>query len=257
LLPLAMCSVEERFFDLLEDAESDADDSDVGELPAFLEGSRSRQESSYGPMHWNSRCSAALQAAVDTVCIDEVCNLGFSVTIADPLQPDCPLVACSIGFTELTGYSVQEIVGRNCRFLLNGVPHNLIEDEVRMKCRAFCMSVADGELYNDACGHLPDGVSKPWVELPKGEIICVQTNAKKSGELFRNMFYLKQVELDDNSFILGLQAGVPEEYDIDISMHDLEQWCLTAFNKLEKNMVAIEQVLAERFWYSAAMRRQL
>ena len=33
----------------------------------------------------------------------------------------------SLGFTELTGYSVQEIVGRNCRFLLNGVPSNLID----------------------------------------------------------------------------------------------------------------------------------
>merc|ERR1712046_78734 len=82
--------------------------------------------------------------------------------------------------------------------------------------------------------------------------ICVQTNARKSGELFRNMFYLKQVELDENSFILGLQAGVPEEYDIDISMNELEAWCQSAFFRLEENMVAIEQVLAERFWYAAA-----
>jgi len=43
-------------------------------------------------------------------------------------------------------------------------------------------------------------------------MICVQTNARKSGELFRNMFYLKQVELDEVHFILGLQAGLPEEF---------------------------------------------
>lgn len=38
----------------------------------------------------------------------EVYDLEFSVTVADPTQPDCPLVACSTGFTELTGYSVQD-----------------------------------------------------------------------------------------------------------------------------------------------------
>jgi len=251
-----MSIAEGRFLDLLEDAEED-DDSDIGELPAFPEQARVRQESSYGPMHWNTRCSAELQQVVDTVCIDEVTNLGFSVTIADPSQPDCPLVACSIGFTELTGYSVQEIVGRNCRFLLNGVPQNLIDDETRMKCRAFCITIAEGEEYHDDTEQILDGISKPWIELPKGEIICVQTNARKSGELFRNMFYLKQVELDENAFILGLQAGVPEEFDIEISINDLEAWCRSAFVKLEENMVAIEQVLAERFWYSAAMRRQI
>lgn len=250
-----MSSIEERFLDLLEDPEEE-NDSDIGEIPVFPEHCRGRQESSYGPMHWNTRCSAELQEVVDAVCINEVCSLGFSVTIADPSQPDCPLVACSIGFTELTGYAVQEIVGRNCRFLLNGVPPNLIEDVTRIKCRAFCMTVANGAEYADETEQILEGISKPWVELPKGEIICVQTNARKSGEFFRNMFYLKQVELDESSFILGLQAGVPEEYDVETSMDDLEAWCRSAFLRLEENMVAIEQVLAERFWYSATMRRQ-
>jgi len=244
--------------DLLDPVEDEEED-DIGELPHFSSAERgiARQESSHGPLHWNTRCSAELQKVVDSFSIDDLYTLGFSVTVADPTQPDCPLVACSAGFTELTGYSVQEIVGRNCRFLLNGVPTNLVDEETRMKCRAFCMSSAQGEEYTGAEGVLPAGLARPWVELPKGEMICVQTNARKSGELFRNMFYLKQVELDENNFILGLQAGLPEEYEQEEFMNDLEKKCQAAFGRLEANMSAIEQVLAQQFWYSAPMRRQL
>lgn len=257
-------ATEERFVDLLDPIEGDDGEEDevdgIGDMKAFGSGGMNkmaRQESSHGPLHWNTRCSAELQNVVDNFCIEELYELGFSVTVADPSQPDCPLIACSAGFTELTGYSVQEIVGRNCRFLLNGVPSNLIDDGTRMKCRAFCMSSSQGEEYDGATEQLPEGLAKPWVELPKGEIICVQINARKSGELFRNMFYLKQVELDERNFILGLQAGLPEEFELDVVMADLEKKCQIAFSRLEENMAMIEQVLAQQFWYSAPMRRQV
>ncbi|CAK9102781.1 Blue-light-activated histidine kinase 1 (EL360-LOV-histidine kinase) (EL360-LOV-HK) [Durusdinium trenchii] len=237
------------------------DDGTIGALPHFSSDGRdpsfSRQESSHGPLRWNTRCSTELQNVIDTFFIEELYELGFSVTLADPSKADCPLIACSAGFTELTGYSVQEIVGRNCRFLLNGVPSNLIDDTTRVKCRAFCMSSTMGEEYTGASENLPEGLQKPWVELPKGEMICVQTNARKSGELFRNMFYLKQVELDEAQYILGLQAGLPEEFDLDVDLADLEKRCHAAFSRLEENMTLVEQVLAQQFWYSAPMRRQL
>jgi hypothetical protein len=244
--------------DLLEAV--DEENSDLGDILTFKEDmkmSLARQESSHGPLHWNTRCSTELQRAVDAICIEELMNLEFSVTVADPQQPDCPLIACSLGFTELTGYSVQEIVGRNCRFLLNGVQPNLIDDETRMKCRAFCVASRDGEDYSGAAEQLPPGCRAQWAELPKGEIICVQTNARKSGELFRNMFFLKQIELDENQFILGLQAGLPDDFDECASQAELEARCQSAFRKLEGNMTALEHVLAQQFWYSAPMRRQV
>nr|AML78964.1 putative LOV domain-containing protein [Cladophora glomerata] len=37
--------------------------------------------------------------------------------ISDPGLPDCPIVFASDGFLELTGYSREDILGRNCRFL--------------------------------------------------------------------------------------------------------------------------------------------
>jgi len=120
------------------------------------------------------------------------------------------------------------------------------------------MSSIQGEEYNGDTENLPDGMKKPWIELPRGEMICVQTNARKTGELFRNMFYLKQVELDENQFILGLQAGLTEDEDgEEMEMADLERICVQAFSRLDENMTTIERVLAGQFWYSAPMRRQV
>jgi PAS domain S-box-containing protein len=39
------------------------------------------------------------------------------VTIADARLPDNPLIYANAGFERLTGYSVEEVLGRNCRFL--------------------------------------------------------------------------------------------------------------------------------------------
>ncbi|WP_052723730.1 ATP-binding protein [Paenibacillus wulumuqiensis] len=44
-------------------------------------------------------------------------NLKSSVTIADARRPDFPLVFVNGHFTDLTGYSREEAVGYNCRFL--------------------------------------------------------------------------------------------------------------------------------------------
>jgi hypothetical protein len=241
-----------RYLELLEpvaDPELDAMDAGV----VF-----GRQETTHGPLGWTSSCSAELQRVVDEVCVDELYNLNFSVTLADPGQPDCPLVACSAGFTELTGYTLKEIVGQNCRFMLNGVPPNLIDEDTRVKCRALCVSSSKGEEYRGSFESLPPGMQTPSVDLPRGELICVQTNARKSGELFRNMFYLKQVELDEKDFILGLQAGLPEEMmGPDCSFGDLQAKVITTFTRLEENMAHIQQVLAQQFWYSATMQRQI
>lgn len=214
------------------------------------------EKESYGSLQWSTQRSQDLQKVADMFVIEELQGMGFSLTVADPLQPGCPLVACSAGFTELTGYSVQEIVGKNCRFMLNGVPSDLLDEETRMRCRAFCQSAVRGE---DFCGPTepsPEWKRTPWAELPKGEMLCVQMNARKSGELFRNMFYLKQVELDGAPFILGLQAGLPDEIDLEVELSDLEESCRLAFRGLEMNRVVVEQTLAKHYWYSAPMRRQ-
>jgi len=199
--------------------------------------------------------TVALQRAFDNLNLEQLLDLNFSVTIADPMQKDCPIVACSTGFITLTGYGMEEIIGRNCRFLLEGVSQDLIDEETRSQCRSFCKSANDGSEYSGRTEVMPSGLSKCWPPLSSGEFICIQTNARKNGELFKNMFCIKQVELDEVPCILGLHAEIPEELWACSGVEKLQKTCHDAWMRLDANMEMIEQVLAERFWYSGSMRR--
>nr|AML76670.1 putative LOV domain-containing protein [Anemia tomentosa] len=41
----------------------------------------------------------------------------FNFVLTDPTLPDHPIVYASDGFLQMTGYSLEEVLGRNCRFL--------------------------------------------------------------------------------------------------------------------------------------------
>ena len=53
------------------------------------------------------------------------------VVVTDPTKPDNPIVYVSDAFLEITGYTLPEVLGRNCRFL-QGPDTNLTEC-VRLK----------------------------------------------------------------------------------------------------------------------------
>merc|ERR1719454_31572 len=92
-----------------------------------------------------SDCAEELQFAIDSIFAegtDHIGNCQFSVTIADPILKDCPLVGCSTGFTRLCGYEMDEIVGRNCRFLVDPVPEQYRDDVTRRRTREFIQSRA-------------------------------------------------------------------------------------------------------------------
>lgn len=55
----------------------------------------------------------------DYIILDMLNSTPESVSfcITDPHQPDNPVIYISSGFTKLTGYEFDDIVGKNCRFL--------------------------------------------------------------------------------------------------------------------------------------------
>jgi hypothetical protein len=199
---------------------------------------------------WTRETADDLQEAIDHIFqkeSKELSSFEFSLTLADPKLPDCPLIGCSTGFTKLVQYSMEEIVGRNCRFLIDPVPKNQVNDKVRRQARDFCQAVAKGEDYK-----LSNEERETWMPLniTAGEIFCSQTNARKNGELFRNMFYMRTIELDDKPYIIALQtelaSGNAEE----------EAEAKRACQVLSANMHRVTKVLSKHFWFTGPMARQ-
>jgi diguanylate cyclase (GGDEF)-like protein/PAS domain S-box-containing protein len=57
------------------------------------------------------------------------------ITITDPHQPDNPIVYANAAFEQLTGYSAEEAIGRNCRFLQGSERNQPSLEEVRAAIR--------------------------------------------------------------------------------------------------------------------------
>ena len=107
-----------------------------------------------------------------------------SFVITDPSLPDHPIVFASEGFMDFTGYSVDEILGRNCRFL-------------------------QGPKTDRAA------VAKIRQAIEQGEECTVRLlNYTKTGKEFWNMFTLAPVR--DDQGVVRFFAGV----QVDITAHD-------------------------------------
>ncbi|MEG4210298.1 PAS domain S-box protein [Microcoleus sp. S13_B4] len=59
-----------------------------------------------------------------------------SILIADARKPDTPIIYCNPAFEKLTGYSVEEVMGRNCRFLQGPDTDQAELDKLRSSLRA-------------------------------------------------------------------------------------------------------------------------
>jgi PAS domain S-box-containing protein len=58
------------------------------------------------------------------------------ILITDPHQPDNPIIYASQGFEKLTGYSAEEVIGRNCRILQGPKTDPAVGKQVREAIRA-------------------------------------------------------------------------------------------------------------------------
>ncbi len=132
-----------------------------------------------------------------SLILDECIN---GITLADPDLDDMPIVYANKAFEAVTGYSQEEVIGRNCRFL-QGDDRNQKEIK-RIQ-----------EAIND---------QKP-VEV-------ILRNYKKDGELFYNRF--KIIPLFDRNGKLIYFLGV--QYDITRQIDDEE-----TINKLNKQLESL------------------
>mmetsp|Transcript_105070 Transcript_105070/g.338837 ORF Transcript_105070/g.338837 Transcript_105070/m.338837 type:complete len:504 (+) Transcript_105070:79-1590(+) len=195
--------------------------------------------------------TAARELTICALRCRELYDLGFALAVADPSRPGCPLVACSSGFSRITGYAAEEALGQDCGFLLRDVPPGLLGQCAQGQGEALCAAAGRGEYFAGA-------------GAPEGEFVCTQMGARSSGRLFRSLRYLKQAELDNCMFVLELLALLPEP---DNDPEDTAPKLTTALNAeethraaledLHENMSQAEQLLASRFWYCASMRRQV
>jgi len=207
------------------------------------------------PISWTRKGTTKLQEAVNHIfgsTIRSILDLEFSVTIADPGLVDCPLVGCSEGFTTLTGHKMEDIVGRNCRFLVDPVPPERIDRDMRRLARDFCQAVASGREFKT-----PEDQLQPWMpkDRPHDEVLLMQTNSHKDGTLFQNLFYMKKFSIsygmeEEKSYIVGLQSELPN------GLEDLKT-VAENLDRLDANLTRVTLILASWSCTRVSMARQL
>ncbi|MGB0661752.1 MAG: PAS domain-containing protein [Mangrovicoccus sp.] len=107
------------------------------------------------------------------------------LTLADKTLPDTPLVYANSAFAALTGYSPEEVLNRNCRFLQGDLSQDAARAEIR-----------------DAIANSHD-------------VQVILRNFRKSGEMFNNLLYLYSIS---DRHILGSQFELPREDAVQSSL---------------------------------------
>lgn len=126
------------------------------------------------PTPWN------LPRPIADAVADLLINRRLALIITDPHLPDNPIVHASPGFFALTGYSSDEVVGHNCRFLQGSTTDVVELDRLRTALR-------------------------------QGEAVSVDlVNYRKNGEPFGNRLQVDPIHIDGKlRYYLGKQQEIP------------------------------------------------
>lgn len=159
-----------------------------------------------------SRLSVQLQDICDdaTESFPSLKGFNFSVCVADPSLQDCPLVAVSKGFEELTGYTTMDALGRNCRFLSFGVPAHLRDLETTERLKVYTEVATSGDPFSV----VDLNVATPsWAPqgAADGGAYFLRWNRRRDGDFFLNLFLLRQVWVGNKTYIVALQTRLPSE----------------------------------------------
>lgn len=69
------------------------------------------------------------------VLLTSIVNSPIASVISNPRLPDNPIIAVNRAFCDLTGYGVEEILGRNCRFLAGPATEPWLTERIRQGTR--------------------------------------------------------------------------------------------------------------------------
>ncbi len=178
---------------------------------------------------------------LDTELITHAADSTFEgITISDMQHPDQPLIYANRGFEELTGYSKEDVIGKNCRFLQGEATNRKIVHEIR-QCIASRMACTV-ELLNYRKNGTPFwnrlsltpifnkdkqlthyvGVQSDITELKRTRAILEDTNTKLSHFQERILKELKQAR-QTQEFILPSELPSTAHWKFQSMFVPLEQ----------------------------------
>ena len=166
--------------------------------------------------------TAALQKAAEhkrrlLAALDAADDVGIVIT--DPKKPDNPIIFVSKGFTKITGYTYDEVLGKNCRFLQE--------------------FPADGIAFNDEIldnfDHDHKNINSLRNAIRKHGAIAVKLkNYRKSGATFINSLKISPVH--DSKGNIDLYIGVVEDANEEIFFVDQLQKQYSFFEAMLHNV---------------------
>lgn len=151
------------------------------------------------------------------------------ITIADMRQPDQPLIFVNHAFEYMTGYTADEVIGRNCRFLQGDERDPVARDAIRK-------AIQTGE-----------------------EALVVLRNYKKDGTPFWNELLISPIPDSDGhiTHYVGFQKDVTDREEIARQLAEQNEQLLAANIALDEARAAAEQSARLKSEFLATMSHEL
>ncbi|MDP1026499.1 histidine kinase famiy protein [Sphingomonas sp. KR1UV-12] len=115
--------------------------------------------------------------------------------VTDPHQPDNPIIFCNEAFTFMTGYTEEEIVGSNCRFLQGPETDREVVDQLRAAI------------------------------LKREEIAVEVLNYRKNGSTFWNALFVSPVfdQSGELLYFFGSQLDISRRREAEEALHEAQK----------------------------------
>jgi PAS domain S-box-containing protein len=137
------------------------------------------------------------------------------ITISDPSQPDNPVIYANDAFERITGYPIDEVLGRNCRFL-------------------------QGEDTD------PETVARMRRAVDNGEPVTVEVrNYRRNGEMFWNQVTIAPIYDEDGgpAHFVGFQQDVTDRKEVEQSL-ETERDRLALLNQIVRHDIRNDMSVA-------------